>query len=481
MSSSKASKRTRSQLPTRTVAPIRGKRSGVSMKQSELAEVVGGTQEMEDFFEAHQPNNTNKEITSARKQKQTNTPKKKGKAKAKKTKTPKSKMKMKLPGARDDDDDGDDDDHEIGKAVKKYSQKLKPTMSPSELSNVSTAPPTPHDEVEGARFAQDDEEEELMPEDDGGEQEDEMVSASQAAEKAATGDKPQLLETQEETSPSQFNVEDDGEMDLGPPAQSDEDDFDMGPPDHDDDDDKEGDGFNMVHDPETPASVRQKRKEEEKAELQKERRKKKQKVQKKKRHVVFSPQGIPTAPRSYQSVPVADYVEPSPEEGIRRSRRAKCKPLAYWKNEKFEYGAHDETGVLGEAMGDMPIVVNVIKALPTPYKKRTESKKGKKKAAAGGRKKNADAESVVEEEEEFDTRKLRKKYNVVDGEIANIWDDTADDSVDLSKWCLNHSGRGKEGKILSLTHVGRFFLFVFVYYNITIHRGRLIRQKYGTK
>lgn len=419
--SSKVAKRTRSSLPTRSTAPIRGKRSGVSMNSKLLQ--ADGTQEMDDFFEAHQPSNNPMQHPVA---KQTKTPRKKGKSKSK-TKTPKVTMNMKLPGAGKDEEEG------VEGRTKKYLRKIG--MSPSELSNVSTAPPTP-DDVEEARFAQDDDEDPI-PEDVGGEEE---VVAAQAAEKD-NSDKPQLLD-----------VDEDNEMDLGPPAPSDDDDFDMG---HDDYDDKEGEGFNMVHDPETPASVRKRRKEEEEEEIAKKGKKKKRKTsfaddqskddgdevtpakkkskKNKKRHVVFSPQGIPTAPRSYKAVPVASYVEPSPEEeGVRRSRRARTKPLAFWKNEKFEYGAHDEVGELGNAMGDMPIVVNVIKALPTPYKKRTEPKKGAKKA---GRKKTVDADESVVEVEEFDTRKLRKKYNVIDGDIANLWDDNVDDSVDLSK-CL---------------------------------------------
>ena len=53
---------------------------------------------------------------------------------------------------------------------------------------------------------------------------------------------------------------------------------------------------------------------------------------------------------------------------MRRSRRARFAPLAFWKNEKLVYEAQQEEGILGEAMGDMPVVVAVLKAQPRPYK-----------------------------------------------------------------------------------------------------------------
>jgi hypothetical protein len=34
----------------------------------------------------------------------------------------------------------------------------------------------------------------------------------------------------------------------------------------------------------------------------------------------------------------------------------------------------------------------------------------------------------------FDARKLRKKYNVIDGEIANTWDAATDDIAETSTW-----------------------------------------------
>jgi centromere protein C len=152
--------------------------------------------------------------------------------------------------------------------------------------------------------------------------------------------------------------------------------------------------------------------------------------------VVFSPTGIPIANREYESRPLSEYIEGSPDDkNVRRSKRARCAPLAFWKNEQQVYGAHEETGQLGEAMGDMPVVKEVLKALPTPYRKRKGMPPPKAARRKGSRHETETEALAVVEDETYDSAKIRKKYNYVDGESAHLWDDSADDSADLSK-CL---------------------------------------------
>ena len=49
------------------------------------------------------------------------------------------------------------------------------------------------------------------------------------------------------------------------------------------------------------------------------------------------------------------------------------------------YGPQNEDGLLGEAMGDMPVVTHVNKALPTPYKEVKRERKAPVEAAEGGK------------------------------------------------------------------------------------------------
>ena len=230
--------------------------------------------------------------------------------------------------------------------------------------------------------------------------------------------------------------------------------------DHDDDD--EGPGFNMVNDPETPLTVREDRAKKEMKKIRGERKKQKNNTEsesdddnddgdeedskstpkikrskkhkkKKKRDAVFSPKGIPIANRDYESVPIGALVEDSPDEdGPRRSRRAKVKPLQFWRGEKMEFGAHNEHGYIGKAFGDMPVVTGIQKALPTPYKKRKPSKNnsGPKKGARKHASSDARGSGV---EEEYNSKKLRRKYKYHDGEEAYLWDDVTDDTADQSK------------------------------------------------
>ena len=257
----------------------------------------------------------------------------------------------------------------------------------------------------------------------------------------------------------------------------------------DDDEDKEGHGYqmvgiddeeedsedmNLVHDPETPKSVRRERAHRERQKIDAHARKERDRMQKKKKGskrrrkegdessssgedddspvhskktpktkkkttFAVSPQGYQVDNREYETIPLSDLVEESPTDGtgVRRSRRARCRPLEYWRNEKLVYGAHNESGALGEAMGDMPVVTGVQKALKTPYKKRAvkikkeEGHQGQTKMQAPVAKSSSRND---DEDVEFDYRKLKRKGEIMEDETARIWDDSADDAIDVSKF-----------------------------------------------
>jgi hypothetical protein len=433
----------------------------------------------------------------------------------KKTKTPKENVSMKLSGADEDDgskDQGDDRRFSSGSSeARDYARKVirssrkSDLTSPSELSRVSTAAPSPapdeditEDNNENSNnFPADDRHESdievenpMLTQEE--ENEPEVAREEDVAKQAAIKNS---AETTEVASPDDdFNMggndyESDGADPMLPPTGDDfSDDEDRVPPtdeeaakkteeqidgleesdnendanDDFDDEDNEGPGYNMVHDPETPEAVRAARAKREKENLeQRKGRKKKRrsdsdtdatqesskatpkpkkgKRQKNtKRSVVFSPQGIPIANREYDRIPIGAFIESSPEDGgPRRSKRAKIKPLEFWRGEKMEFGAHDEEGELAEAFGNMPVVKEIQKANPTPYKKK------KVPAAAGGKKKKkSNDKGGVDEREEFDSRKLRRKYKYIDGEEAYLWDDSNEDAGDQSKdvidGCLGH-------------------------------------------
>lgn len=480
---------------------IRGKRSGVVIDSQKVStDDATGMEDMDAMFDAAASpatglaaasNPTTGENESAS-HSSSSRPRRKNTRTTRKPKTPKPVL-MSLPGGRDDDDDDEEESPGAKQYASKYMQHHLMAQSPSELSKVSTAPPTPgkqddHHELPLTQEEAADVEQVLAhsADEDNNLEHERVALASPEATFPVDNEDPEDHDEEIE-----IDEEDEGD-DLGPPVLPD-DDFDDEDPEpvvdaepvadaepatteleqdevdadakpaakemvslsdteSDDDDDKEGLSYNMVHDPETPKSVRDERARKEKSELKKKKAdssKKRESVdteetttpprrtkgkKKKKRNVVFSPTGIPIGNRDYEAVPLADIVDDSPEnKALRRSRRAKTQPLAFWKNERLEYGAHDETGELGQAMGHMPVVTHVVKALPTPYKKRKATHANN----AGGKKKQRKAASRAadddEEDEPFDSRKLRRKFKIEDGETAHIWDDGADDSSDLSK------------------------------------------------
>ncbi len=423
-----------------------GGRSGVVINQLDDSNVS-----LEGWLDSA----TSPEAESKQKATATSSPKKSKdngkKASRKKTvKTPKQQVDMGLRGAENEETETD------SSSAKKYVSKLKRKggfTSPGDLSKVSTVAYSP-------RSQESNEEDET-----GGV--DGLLTQENIANQAANSADSNLAGAEDD-----FPTGDDDGDDLAPPVlpqdeSNDEeskkgdsgDDF----ANNDDYDHDDGPGFNMVHDPETPLTVREARAKNEMDKIRKERRKKnkengiesesddnneeddddsksamvkKSKKSKKKnnRRVVFSPKGIPIANRDYQTVPVGAYVEGSPDaDGPRRSRRAKIKPLQFWRGEKIKYGPHEEHGFIGKAFGDMPIVTGIQKALPTPYKKRKTTATKKSGSGKGsGKNDSSDARGTVDEEE-FNSKKLRRKYKFHDGEEAYLWDEIAEETSDQSK------------------------------------------------
>mmetsp|Transcript_48744 Transcript_48744/g.117940 ORF Transcript_48744/g.117940 Transcript_48744/m.117940 type:complete len:672 (+) Transcript_48744:332-2347(+) len=435
-------------------------------------------------------------------------------------KTPKSSVDMLLKGggsgavAADGDDDsnndGDDGSSSHGKKstgrVRRYASKLRETAgggakggdgitSPSELSRVSTLPPTPfesgHEGEEKEDHVDDNDNdgaediEEVLVDSKNDDHEEEEAVVKNSAD-ANINEQPDDQLHPESPQDDDFPAgggfddddQDDGE-DLGPPAHQDDttddensrmkvsgenegsgegingldSDNENDREDGDDfgEDDKEGPGFNMVHDPETPHSVRQQRAQREREDIRQARQrneddartadddgddddesndlsemkrgkgKEKKKRKKKKKKVTaqrrgpFSPKGIP-GPRSYQHVPFGNLPSPDPD-GPRRSKRRKIRPLEYWKNERVEFGANNEDGAFSEAFGDMPVIKSVQYAEDTPYKKRKDAGISRNV----GQKKTKTNDEV--EVEEFDVQKLKRKYTILEGTEANVWDD----------------------------------------------------------
>ena len=433
------------------MASLHGKRTGIVLpNKGDVPVDNDGMENMEALFDGAktpQPENNKNEEEPRLKEKN-------AAAKPKKT-----MPRLSLPGQNTD---GEEEEETVADKTKRALSRMDGgAISPSELSRVSTAPPTPT----SVATQQEEEEEEQTPVEDEAEEPPlsppEGVRASPDEEQEetivpqASGKSPTAgveLQTQPEPQEENFPVDDD-EDDMIPPPPPEPEDTDLSLReeeaqetqeevefpvdadddfDDDDDDDKEGTGFAIVHDPETPESVRAEREKEakEKEKKKKGKRKKKDtssvaakstrskaskstakptkaKRTKKKVTIATSPMGYPAGNREYKLVPVSDFKDSPQEEGVRRSRRARVKPLAFWKNERPVYEPNHEDGELGEAMGQMSVVAGYMSAQPTPYKKRkvaetAKSKNGNKKA------KKSSTAGATREDEEFDSRKLRK-------------------------------------------------------------------------
>ena len=186
--------------------------------------------------------------------------------------------------------------------------------------------------------------------------------------------------------------------------------------------------------------------------------------------------GIPAGNRDYEAVPISEYKDDVGEDpSLRRSRRAKFAPLQFWKNEKLVYEAQNEEGILGKAMGDMPVVAFVQKAQPTPYKdvkrtapeKKKKKKDGKRKSGKGGgdSDEGSDGDDTSVSRKQFDDKALRKKYRVNNGESGKVWSETLESATDtkivsridnrtFSKLPLSTSRRKSESKVVGFASQG---------------------------
>ena len=132
--------------------------------------------------------------------------------------------------------------------------------------------------------------------------------------------------------------------------------------------------------------------------------------------------GYQVGNRNYKTIPASNFEEKinegkedeeSKNKNVRRSSRRKFPPLEFWKNERVVYEANNESGVLAEVFGDMPVVSGILTAEPTPYKKRTITRKRKidkddddsESNASNSREKKTQREKKLKK---FDSSKLRK-------------------------------------------------------------------------
>ncbi|KAK1733505.1 hypothetical protein QTG54_015793 [Skeletonema marinoi] len=120
---------------------------------------------------------------------------------------------------------------------------------------------------------------------------------------------------------------------------------------------------------------------------------------------------------------------------LRKSTRTRFEPIEWWKSERVVFGPNNEDGCLGKAMGDMPIVTHVGKALPTPYEDVELKRKPPAKAAAGSKcdgKKRSGEKAImrVEDMPQFDDKALRKKYKKTfsEAEFGSIWSETFEET-----------------------------------------------------
>lgn len=147
----------------------------------------------------------------------------------------------------------------------------------------------------------------------------------------------------------------------------------------------------------------------------------------------FGGSGYQSGPREYRTIPVEEFEDDDDDapEGTRRSTRRKFRPLLFWKNEKIVYEPNHEDGDLAEVFGDMPMVAGVQQAQPTPYKKRTVTPKyDSDNDNESGRKATKKSTKVSSEVKLFDSDKLRKKFDIDDGDTAPIWWDSKGATLD---------------------------------------------------
>ena len=362
-------------------------------------------------------------------------------------------------------------------------RQQRASVDTNDLSSVSTAVlSVPEDPEEEAQLADDpdlDAEDELIPPPP-----DDESSDSNSEEE---GNEPhEMVATQREQEEVDFPAPDDnpGDEDF-PDADDNPDDMNEFPAaerqEEYDDADNDGVGYRIPDqnlddnedseendDPETPEAVREQRrrkaKRAEKLAAVKSKKRKgngkvkagessdnsdddtevtpavKQPARKKKKLTVnpyattFESKGQPL-PQTFTEIPISNLVQTPPaDQNLRRSKRARTKPLEYWRGEKYEWGANDfdqDDDYAFEGVTNMPVPVKVVQADPTPYKKRKVSSSVPKKKKGG---KKSDEVSDVAAQDTFDASRL--PYPINEGKVAQIWDERYNDTRGLSKFLL---------------------------------------------
>eukprot|EP00429_Kryptoperidinium_foliaceum_P006813 CAMPEP_0176023374 /NCGR_PEP_ID=MMETSP0120_2-20121206/11402_1 /TAXON_ID=160619 /ORGANISM="Kryptoperidinium foliaceum, Strain CCMP 1326" /LENGTH=602 /DNA_ID=CAMNT_0017356537 /DNA_START=84 /DNA_END=1892 /DNA_ORIENTATION=+ len=350
---------------------------------------------------------------------------------------PQENVRLSLLGQKHDSfETGVEEDRHVG------APRISKWTSPSDLSRVSTLPPTPGAGLQKqAEIAED------------------VELLRHAGAEDELHENPMVEEPEDFPQPDD---DDDGD-DLAPPIMDDDDDEsraeEQGTEEHlqaekklsdtesennDEDGEKEAAGIELAPEDDENEMVEEEEEEEEEQPKKRRGRKKKARVsfdseeqtparkprKKRAKRGPFSPKGIPAGNHGFYKIPI---VEASPDDagGLRRSKRMRTKPLEFWRNEYVEYQPASPSFV--EECGDIPVPANLVYAEETPYRKRKESKKPKAttkskkaKAKAGKRKKYDDIydDDDDDDDETFDATELKKEYKntLKDGELANIWD-----------------------------------------------------------
>jgi centromere protein C len=345
---------------------------------------------------------------------------------------------------------------DVTRLVSGLQRATRQSLSPSELSKVSTAPPS----LDRSTVTQFDEEE----------------IGRTLQEHGGDDDFSPLLKAKIGEDIADLPItQDDMDDDLIPPAPDDNSDTEDENPDFlspktparspapvekrpgqsspaldDTDDEDDGVGFQMADDDHQTPMLSTKGSSMSSREEEKKKKKKKQKSasdettevheplrkQKKKlKNRTFSPKGMQSGPLTYKHVvPVTDPKD-EPEEGLRRSKRMRIAPLAFWKNEGADYVPNDFDDDLVDGLETMPVVKAYRIAEKTPYKKRKVPVANHQEQNTKA-KKSVSSKAAMPAEAEFDSSKLKKKYKYIDSDTAYVWDDCYERADDLGKLIL---------------------------------------------
>lgn len=324
------------------------------------------------------------------------------------------------------------------------------SMSPSEISRVSTAPPSGEKSIELARHGKQTDDTDGV-----------LLGSPLRFSPPIAGD--------DDDDDEPFATQDDDDDDMVPPppppdspepeeqeepAASEPVEFPMA---DDDDDDEEGAGYDMARaeSPEASEKASQKSKKSKKrkandsdaenappAKSRKKETKKRKKApvtssededetavtpaprrkKGKDKPPIFTPKGIQAGPREFSRIQVSDLKE-TPEAGLRRSKRMHIKPLEFWKGESIEYGPNEEfDSDKYDSLRNMPVPKAIRRAENTPYKPRkvaphiAKQKTNSKKAIKA-------AKEELDIEVPFDSSKLPKNYIYTTKEDIYQWEE----------------------------------------------------------